>query len=177
MLSNVEAFDPLRHHRNEFASGTVSIDNYLKLSAKKLSKANAAAVFVIALPDGRIAGFYALSSIQINASDTSITKDNPLFGKFNAVPATLLSMLGVDINWQKRGLGKLLLADALRRSFAASQQVGSYCVILDVLNDGNQNALEKRLSFYERFGFRRCDTSSGIRMFLTMTDIKRNLDT
>jgi ribosomal protein S18 acetylase RimI-like enzyme len=176
MLLSVESFDPARHQRSDFQSGTASVDNFLKLTAKKLSAAHAAAIFVVADENGAIVGYYALSSITIDASETSATKDNKLFGRFGAVPATLLSFLGVDHRWQGQGLGRMLLADALRRSFTASKQVGSFCIVLDVLDDGDAATFSKRLALYESIGFRRCDTDKSVRMFLTMRDVETSFN-
>ena len=164
----IEPFDPARHKRGAFESGTPSIDNYLKLTARKLREAHAAAVFVVADEEGAIIGYYALSALLVDASEMAAGKSKKLFEKFGAVPATLLAMLGVDKHWQGQGIGKMLLADALRRSYDASTQVGSHCVILDVLQDADT---PKRLALYQGLGFRRCDTQTGVRMFLTMADI------
>jgi GNAT superfamily N-acetyltransferase len=173
MPQSVEPFDPARHRRANFSSGVASIDNYLKLTAKKLSAAHAAAIFIIAEEGGEIIGYYALSAISIDASETSADKNSKLFTHYGSVPATLLSMLGVDQRWQGQGIGKLLLADALRRSLAASREVGSFCVVLDVLEDEN---MAKRLALYAGLGFRRCDTETGVRMFLTMVDLGASLE-
>ena len=172
MPLSVEPFDPARHKRGNFASGVASIDNYLKLTAKKLASAHAAAIFVIADQAGDIIGFYALSAISIDASETNTEKNSKLFTRFSRVSATFLSMLGVDQKWQGQGIGKMLLADALRRSLAASREVGSFCVVLDVLEDENT---EKRLALYAGLGFRRCDTQTGVRVFVTMGDLGASL--
>ena len=172
MPLSVEPFDPARHKRGDFVSGVASIDNYLKLTAKKLASAHAAAIFVIVDEAGDVIGFYALSAISIDASETSAEKNSKLFTRFAAVPATLLSMLGVDQKWQGQGLGKMLLADAMRRSLAASREVGSFCVVLDVLEDEN---MEKRVALYAGLGFRRCDTQTGVRMYVTMGDLGASL--
>lgn len=168
MPLSVEPFDPARHKRGDFASGVASIDNYLKLTAKKLSAAHAAAIFVVADEAGGIIGYYALCAISIDASETSADKNSRLFTDDGSVPATLLSMLGVDQKWQGQSIGRLLLADALRRSLAASREVGSFCVVLDVLEDWN---MAKRLALYAGLGFRRCDTQTGVRMYVTMGDL------
>ncbi|MGB8817695.1 MAG: GNAT family N-acetyltransferase [Rhizobiaceae bacterium] len=174
MPLSVEPFEPARHTRSDFQSGTAGVDSFLKLTAKKLANAHAAAVFVVADSDDNIVGYYVLAAIVIDASDISTDKASKLFGRFGAVPATLLSFLGVDQRWQGQGIGKMLLADALRRSFEASRQVGSFCVVLDVLDDGDPENMAKRVALYEGVGFRRCDTDKGMRMFLTMRDIEAN---
>jgi GNAT superfamily N-acetyltransferase len=171
MPQSVEPFDPARHSRDGFSSGVTSVDNYLKLTARKLSHAHAAAVFVVADSENEIVGFYALTSVSIDASEAGGGKADKLFGKFNVVPATLIAMLGVDQRWHGQGVGKMLLADALRRSYAASREVGSYCVVLDVIEG---DGFDKRVALYEGLGFRRWATDKGNRMYLTMGDIDIN---
>ena len=172
MPQSIEPFDPARHNRDGFSSGVASVDNYLKLTARKLSAAHAAAVFVIADSENTVVGFYALTSISIDAAEIGSAKTDKLFGRFNAVPATIIAMLGVDERWQGQGVGRMLLADALRRSYAASTEVGSYCVMLDVLEG---DGFDKRMALYEGLRFRRCATDKGVRMYLTMGDIKASL--
>lgn len=173
MPQNVEPFDPSRHKRDGFSSGNANVDNYLKLTARKLADAHAAAVFVIADKDNSIVGFYALASISVDVSEIGTPKSRKLFGHFNAVPATLIAMVGVHQSWQGQGVGKMLLADALRRSLAASKQVGSFCVVLDVFEDDDTTS---RIKLYEGVGFRRCVTAKGLRMYLTMADIEATFD-
>jgi len=62
-------------------------------------------------------------------------------------------MFGVDETYQGRGLGRVLLADALKRAARVSEEIGLAVVILDVLDDGDAEAVEKRYRFYEAFGF------------------------
>lgn len=175
MSSSVEPFDPERHKRGAFQSGTASVDNFLKLTARKLGHAHASAVFVIADEEKAVIGYYALASITVDASEIDLPKVSKLFGKFGAVPAKLLSFLGVDRRWQGQGIGKVLLADALRRCHAASSQVGSFCVLLGVLDDGDPEKRSRRQMLYESIGFRVCNTRSSVKMFLTMSDIGKNL--
>ncbi|MEE9209482.1 MAG: GNAT family N-acetyltransferase, partial [Kiloniellales bacterium] len=62
-------------------------------------------------------------------------------------------MIAADVEAQGQGLGRLLLADALKRVAAVSRNIGIFAVVLDVLDDGAAGAIEKRRRFYEAFGF------------------------
>jgi GNAT superfamily N-acetyltransferase len=172
MSQSVEPFDPARHKRGEFSSGVASIDNYLKLTARKHQDANIAAVFVIVDEAEEIIGYFALKAMQIDASELGGAIDAKLVARHREVPATLLSMLGVDQSYQGQGIGKMLLADALRRSLAASKLVASQCIVLDVLDDADA---ARRAAFYEALGFAPCTVSGKARMYLTMKDAAASL--
>ena len=91
------------------------------------------------------------------------------------VPAAYLSTFGVDRSVQGRGLGRVLLADALRRVAIVSEQMGIAAVVLDVLDDGDGEAVDKRVRFYERFGFT-AFPSQPMRMFLPIKTVRSMLE-
>jgi ribosomal protein S18 acetylase RimI-like enzyme len=175
MYRSVEPFDPARHKRVGFNSGIASIDNYLKLTARKHQDANIATVFVLADETEAVIGYNALKSMHIDASELGGSRHAKLFARFSEVPATLLSMLGVDQFFQGQGIGKMLLADALRRSLAASKLVASHCIVLDILKDGNEAQFARRAALYQRLGFKSCAISGQSRMYVTMSDIAASL--
>ena len=63
-----------------------------------------------------------------------------------------------------QGLGKLLLIDALKRSFEVSKVIGSMAVIVDPID-------ENAISFYNKFGFISLPDSE--KMFLSMKTIEQ----
>lgn len=71
------------------------------------------------------------------------------------IPAILLGMLGVDSRFQKRGLGWMLLQDAVKRSLAVSRQIGSRALVVDPYDDASR-------SFYQHFGFREIPGSGSL---------------
>ena len=78
---------------------------------------------------------------------------------------TLLGRLARDVNYKGQGIGELLLADALKRAFAATSAIASWAVVTDPLN-------EKAAGFYEGFGF--ISLESG-RMFIPMETIRASI--
>ena len=83
-----------------------------------------AVAYVAVADDGAVAGFYTLSSWTVLAKDfpAEITRKLPRSG---VLPATLIGRLAVDRRHRGRGLGEFLLLDALKRSLAESERVGS----------------------------------------------------
>jgi GNAT superfamily N-acetyltransferase len=57
-----------------------------------------------------------------------------------------LGRLAIDQSHHGKNLGTLLLMDALKRSYFAATQIGSYSVFVDPIDEAASR-------FYERFGF------------------------
>lgn len=66
--------------------------------------------------------------------------------KYPLVPATLIGRLAVDKRFRGRGIGELLLMDALARCLVVSRQVASAAVIVDAKD-------ETAKRFYMKYGF------------------------
>ena len=82
------------------------------------------------------------------------------------VPLLLIGRLAVDAQWQGRGVGSALLADALRRCLAASEIAGVRGVVAHAID-------EAAVGFYERHGFIR--SPLGERVMLMPIEMVRSL--
>jgi GNAT superfamily N-acetyltransferase len=89
------------------------------------------------------AGFYTLSAASVALSDLSpeIVRKLP---RYPVVPAALLGRLAVARNCQGKGLGGVLLANAVLR--AARSEMGVFAMLVDAKDEGAQR-------FYEHYGF------------------------
>ena len=89
--------------------------------------------------------------------------------------AAYISAFGVDSAVQGRGIGTFLISDALKRIARISEEMGIWAVVLDVLDDGDAEKIQKRHMFYRDFGF--IDfASSPLRMYLPVATIRRGMD-
>lgn len=123
-----------RHDRVAFSCSNGELNRYLKTVANQDMRKMVTVVYV-ATPDRRnIAGYYSLSQYSV---DLSSLPDEHRAGlpKYPQVPATLLGRLAVDQRYQGIGLGGLLLANALKRSFSTASAVGSATVVADAKDD------------------------------------------
>jgi len=82
----------------------------------------------------------------------------------SSVPVTLLGRLAINEKNKSQGLGKLLLIDALKRSYEVSKVIGSMAVIVDPID-------ESAIKFYNKFGFITLPDSK--KMFLSMKTIEQ----
>lgn len=152
--------------KKTFCCGKSSLDHYLHTQASQDMKRKISAVFV--LPDeknNRIKGYYTLSNDGISRQvlPDVILKKMPK--SYENLPITLLGRLAVDERYVGKGLGKLLLVDALMRSYTVSSSaIGSMAVIVDPLD-------EEAEKFYLKYGFIKLPT--GGRMFLPMHVIEK----
>lgn len=123
-----------RHEKAEFSCGIEALDRYIQRQAGQDASKRVAAVFVLT-PDGKmIAGYYTLSAHVVNLADlpADVAKKLP---RYPNVPATLLGRLAVSTNFRGKGVGGLLLLDALRRILASTREVASAMVVVDAKND------------------------------------------
>ncbi|MCZ2474734.1 GNAT family N-acetyltransferase [Aquirufa ecclesiirivi] len=153
-----------KHERTDFDCGEDLLNKYVKTQASQDVKRKLAACFVLTKPSSSpIQGFYTLSnySIPLHHFPESIQKKLP--PSYSSIPISLLGRLVVDKKFQGKGLGKILLIDALKRSFKASLQMGSFAVAVDPIDS------EARV-FYEQYGFITLPDSG--KMFITMKTLK-----
>lgn len=157
----VEALGP-QHDRGSFFSGAEALDRYLRSQAGQDARKNMAAPFVLVLPDGAIGGYYTLSATGVKLTEfpADITRKLP---RYPLVPATLLGRLAVDQNYQRRGYGRFLLADALFR--AVRSEIASFAVVVDAKD-------ETARRFYERESFLPFPDQP-LRLFRPMADIAK----
>ena len=170
---SITPLDPEKHDRASFSCGIVRLDNFLKRSARKHQSGDFTRVWV-ATEGGRseILGYYALNahSLEGEGLPPSLTKHAPRSG---SIPAAYLSMIAVDRRHQGRGIGYILLVDALMRAAAVADQIGLKAVVLDVIEDGGPKITEKRRAFYLAMGFRSLPTRP-LRMFISIDTVRKN---
>ncbi len=173
----IEPLDANKHDRAAFSSGVEQVDNFLKKTAGKLMKGGTARIFVAADPSnnpGEILGFYSINAHSVDYGDLP-NRYRRYSLPDGRVPAAFIGMMGVTLSAQGRGLGNLLLADALKGAYIASHRVGTAVVLLDVLDCGNPAEMARRHTLYEGFGFQGLP-SHPLRMFLPVATVAKIYD-
>ncbi len=112
--------------------------------------------------DPRVLGYYTLTSGSIDAASLPAKQTKKL--PPHPVPVVLLARLAVDRSAHGKGLGGVLLRDALTRSLDLAEKVGVHAVVVDALG------AEAR-SFYQRFGFLPL-TDDVMHLFLPLSTIR-----
>lgn len=129
-----------------FCCGSELLDVYIRRYASQDVRKNVARVF-IASPEGdpqQLAGFFTLSAGSVGCSSLpeALARKLPRY----PVPVALMGRLAVDLKFQGKGLGSILLADACQKIDRASLVLAVAGIIVDAKGD---NAV----AFYEHFGF------------------------
>lgn len=116
--------------------------------------------------EGRLAGFYTLTQDNIASEDVPLELIKQLnLPRYEQIGATLLGRLARDLTYKGKGVGELLLADALKRSLTMSRQIASAAVVVDAKD-------QKAHKFYRDFGFIPFPESEK-RLFLPMATIEQ----
>ncbi|VAW95608.1 hypothetical protein MNBD_GAMMA21-1498 [hydrothermal vent metagenome] len=148
------------HDRSRFECGVDALDNYIKKQARQDVKRRISRVFVATdLNEPNIInGYYTLSSLSIELTSLPISLARKL--PKHPVPAALIGRLAVSQIKQGQGMGKMLLADAIKRTLSISNEMAIYALVVDAIN----NEAER---FYEQFGFIRFSVNNP-RLFLPL---------
>lgn len=153
-----------KHNRNKFDCGKERLNNYLKTQAGQDIKRKLSACFVLAdIKTDCIQGYYTLSNNSIPLSCFPEPIKRKLPQSYDSIPTTLLGRLAVDKNVKGKGLGKILLIDALRRSYELSKEIGSFAVVVDPID-------KEAESFYKQYDFIKLPDSE--KMFIAIKTLK-----
>jgi ribosomal protein S18 acetylase RimI-like enzyme len=133
------------HPRKRFRSGQPEVDEWLAARALQHQDKHLSASRVLLDGPGAIAGYFTLATGQVDFSELpdEIVRRLPR----RQLPVAVLAWLGVDRAFQGRGLGRLLLAQALRDCHEAGRTFAFVAVILDCVDDAAK-------AFYRRYDFR-----------------------
>ena len=162
-FSNVEKLS-LDHDLSDFDCGQPSLDDWLRLYALMNQRADAAQTYLVTQAR-RVAGYYALA-----AGSVQPTEAPPRVAKGLArhpIPVVIVARLAVDRSFQGRGLGAVLLRDALIRAEAGAQIIGARALLVNAKD-------ETARGFYERFDFEPSPIDP-LQLFLPMKDIRAAL--
>ncbi len=167
----IEPFDPARHDRTAFSCGVEQVDNFFRKTANKLVKADNLRVFVMVDSAAQVIGFYAINAHKVDYTELpeKYARNRPSHG---SIPAIYISMIGVDQRFAGNGYGGDLLADCLQRIALVGENLGVSIIMLDVLDCGNAERVQKRKRLYTGYGFMPLATN-GMRLFLPLATVKQ----
>jgi len=151
------------HDRTAFACGIESLDRYLKRQAGQDIRRRVSRVFIgrAQEDDRKVLGFYTLSALAIDLSALPVALTAKL--PKHPVPAALIGRLAVDRSFQDTGIGRMLLADAIKRTLTVSEEIAIYAMVVDAID-------ERAEAFYRRYGFARL-AHDGSRLFLPLKSL------
>lgn len=148
--------------RKSFNCGSTPLDNYLAQQVSQDVKRSLTKCYMLCDDNNeqKVAGFYTLSSAQVDSREfpPGITRKLPT--KI-PIPATRLGRLAIDVNYQRQGLGAMLIYDALKRT--KNSAAASFALIVDAKDSDAEQ-------FYEHHKFIRFPNSPN-KLFLPIASV------
>jgi GNAT superfamily N-acetyltransferase len=159
-------FRPLEEgmRRNDFDCGVEALNIYLRAYALQNEEKRISRTFV-AVPKGlphKIEGYYTLSAGQVDFENLPVHHSRRL-PKY-PVPVARIGRLAVDKSQKGKGLGEMLLMDALTRILRVSEAIAIFAVVVDAKDP-------PAAKFYLKYGFMELMEGS-LRLFLPLKTVK-----
>ena len=131
------------HSIEYFDCGKEELNSFLLKHAMQSQSAGAATTY-LALVNKEVVGYYSLAVGQIEYADAPERLKKGLAK--HPVPIMLLARLAVASHWQRLGVGKGLLKDAIGRTLQAADIVGIRGIAVHAKD-------EEARTYYEKFDF------------------------
>jgi len=130
------------HSFKTFDSGKPVLDEWLQKRALRNEETGASRTYVVCIKK-RVVGFYALAvgSIEAIKAPGKIRRNMP-----DPIPVMIMGRLAVDQKYQRDGIGRGLLRDAVLRIVQAAEIAGIRAILIHALDDDAK-------TFYQRCGF------------------------
>lgn len=157
-----------QHNRANFDCGNESLNRYIREVASQDVKRGISFCWVWANEQNDIIGYFTLSNstIRIENLPFNLKKSFPKTGL--EFPATLIGRLARDRNVKSKGIGGILLMEALELCYrVANSEIASIGVLVDPID-------EKAIAFYRQFGFEMLPDIK--RMFLPMGVVRKLIE-
>lgn len=133
------------HDRREFDCGRQELSDWLRQVASQHQDKGLSKTFVAVREEAptRICGYYALTLAELENRHLPEAWRKRLPRR---IPGVRLGRLAVDKQYQGKGLGELLLVDALTRARRIYTEAGGIGLFVDALD-------AQAAGYYQRFGF------------------------
>jgi len=133
------------HDRRGFDCGRQELNDWLRQVARQHQDKGVSKIFVAIREEAphRICGYYALTLAELESRHLPEAWCKKLPRR---IPGVRLGRLAVGGQYQGKGLGELLLVDALTRAQRVYADAGGLGLFVDAID-------ERAASYYRRFGF------------------------
>jgi len=153
------------HDLSAFDSGTDDLDDWLRRHALAAQQMDSARTFLLTRNDV-VVGYFSLTMGSVLRADApaKLVRGLPAY----PVGMVLLARLAVDRRDQGKGVGALLLAEALRKAVDAGEAAAARLLVVDAIND-------QAVRFYQRYGFVAAPEHP-LRLYRRMKDVRASLE-
>lgn len=135
--------DSLNIERISFSCSSQPLEAYFhKYVSQDVKKGLTKCFVLINNKQSKIIGYYTLSALSVFVGDIPSAQKHI---RYPNIPAVLIGRLAIDTNFQHKGYGKFLVADAIHR-IKNNPTIGAAILVVDAIND-------EAVSFYKKLGF------------------------
>lgn len=137
------------HDRQSFECGVEALDRYLKQQVSQDVRRNVTSCYVACQSgNARVVGYYtiAMGSVPLGDFPPEVARKLP---RYSSVPIARIGRLAVDLSYRGKGLGSVLLTNAIAR--AHRSDIAAFAVVVDAKD-------ESAAAFYQRNGFTRFES-------------------
>jgi GNAT superfamily N-acetyltransferase len=150
-----------------FDCGSQAQSDWLSAHALQAHQSGSSRVYVVTdleAEESRVVGYYALAagSVAPAQAPQRLTQGA---GRYHQ-PVVIITRLGVDLSTQGAGLGRALVADALRRVAAAGEVIGVRAVLIHCESEAARD-------FYLRLAKFDPSPTDSMHLFLLMKDLRK----
>jgi GNAT superfamily N-acetyltransferase len=131
------------HDLSSFDCVKPPLDDWLRRFALTNQQNDSARTYVLHRA-GRVVGYYSLSAGAVRKEESPARVAKGLAK--HPIGVILLARLAVDRSEHGRGLGKIVLVDALSRALTAADAIGARAILVHAID-------EEAVAFYKKFGF------------------------
>jgi GNAT superfamily N-acetyltransferase len=148
-----------------FDCGKAPLNDFLIKYALQNQASGGARTYVLTRGK-RVIGYYSLAPASVLPADapTRVMKGQ---GRY-PVPVILMARFALDMKEQKKGYGRVLFRDALRRALAGAEAIGGRAFLVHAKD-------EEARAYYERFGMEASPTNP-LHLFLLFKDVRKSLN-
>ena len=133
------------HNQTGFLCGDDALDGYFRTQVNQDIRRRITNCFVVVeTATSHVAAYYTLSAASIPFVDLPPDEAKRL-PRYPTLPAVRIGRLAVDRRYQRRGLGELMLMNAVHRTM--QDAAAAFALLVDAKND-------QAVAFYQRYGFR-----------------------
>jgi GNAT superfamily N-acetyltransferase len=115
----------------DFDSGELSLNEWLKKRALKNHASGASRCFVLCI-GASVIGYYSLTAgaISHEAAPKAMRRNMP-----DPLPVLLLGRLAIDKHYHNQGLGQAMLRDAMLRAVSVASDAGVFAILVHALSE------------------------------------------
>ncbi|MGL5942136.1 MAG: GNAT family N-acetyltransferase [Waterburya sp.] len=151
------------HNRNNFDCNSEALNRYLRQTARQHNQKGISRTFVLVDTEkpAIIIGFFTLSLCEVRTA--KLTKE--LAKKYPSIVCGVkLARLAIDKNWQRQGIGEILMVEAMKKAIVIADNAGIIGLFVDAKD-------EKAKNYYLRYGFVSLQDNP-LEMFLPLSTVR-----